>query len=53
MKNLIPIYQVDAFTSKAFNGNPAAVCILEENINNNRVQLIGEAVTVLKGEIYL
>ena len=24
------IYQVDAFTSKPFHGNPAAVCILEE-----------------------
>jgi PhzF family phenazine biosynthesis protein len=25
----IPIYQVDAFTSEVFSGNPAAVCILE------------------------
>ncbi len=25
----IPIYQVDAFTDKAFSGNPAAVCILK------------------------
>lgn len=25
----IPIYQVDAFTSRAFGGNPAAVCFLE------------------------
>jgi predicted PhzF superfamily epimerase YddE/YHI9 len=25
------IFQVDAFTEKPFNGNPAAVCILEEN----------------------
>ena len=24
----VPIYQVDAFTEKAFSGNPAAVCIL-------------------------
>lgn len=24
----IPLYQVDAFTSKAFRGNPAAVCLL-------------------------
>jgi PhzF family phenazine biosynthesis protein len=29
MKQL-PIYQVDAFTSKLFGGNPAAVCILED-----------------------
>ena len=26
----IPIYQVDAFTSEVFSGNPAAVCLLEE-----------------------
>src|SRR5947208_12441884 len=26
----IPIYQVDAFTSKPFAGNPAAVCLLPE-----------------------
>jgi PhzF family phenazine biosynthesis protein len=25
----IPIYQVDAFTTKPFRGNPAAVCLLE------------------------
>ncbi len=25
----IPLYQVDAFTRKAFSGNPAAVCILK------------------------
>ena len=26
----IPIYQVDAFTSEVFKGNPAAVCPLKE-----------------------
>ncbi len=26
----IPIYQVDAFTSRPFSGNPAAVCVLNE-----------------------
>jgi PhzF family phenazine biosynthesis protein len=26
----VKIYQVDAFTSKPFHGNPAAVCIMEE-----------------------
>ncbi|MBI4512893.1 MAG: PhzF family phenazine biosynthesis protein, partial [Gemmatimonadetes bacterium] len=25
----IPIYQIDAFTSRVFSGNPAAVCILD------------------------
>jgi PhzF family phenazine biosynthesis protein len=28
-KMKIPLYQVDAFTSKVFSGNPAAVCLLE------------------------
>lgn len=27
----IPIYQVDAFTDRAFKGNPAAVCLLPED----------------------
>jgi predicted PhzF superfamily epimerase YddE/YHI9 len=26
----LPLYQVDAFTSRAFSGNPAAVCLLPE-----------------------
>ena len=26
----LPIYQVDAFTSERFKGNPAAVCLLRE-----------------------
>ncbi len=30
MKKTLPIYVVDAFTSKAFGGNPAAVCILDQ-----------------------
>ncbi len=25
----LPLYQVDAFTSQAFTGNPAAVCLLD------------------------
>ncbi len=25
----IPLYQVDAFTSRVFSGNPAAVCLLD------------------------
>jgi len=29
MKN-IPIYQIDAFASRLFKGNPAAVCVLDE-----------------------
>jgi PhzF family phenazine biosynthesis protein len=36
----IQIYQVDAFTSEAFKGNPAAVCVLEEPIEDKYVQSI-------------
>lgn len=36
----IPIYQVDAFTSELFSGNPAAVCILDEWPDDARLQAI-------------
>jgi len=36
----IPIYQVDAFTSKIFRGNPAAVCPLESWIEDRLLQNI-------------
>jgi PhzF family phenazine biosynthesis protein len=36
----IPIYQVDAFTSKVFSGNPAAVCILDQWIDDRLLQSI-------------
>jgi PhzF family phenazine biosynthesis protein len=35
------IYQVDAFTDKLFSGNPAAVCLLDTWISDERMQLIG------------
>ena len=38
----IPIYQVDAFTSNIFEGNPAAVCPLKEWINENTMQNIAQ-----------
>ena len=34
------IYQVDAFTDELFRGNPAAVCIMEEWIPDEKMQLI-------------
>lgn len=34
----IPIYQVDAFASELFSGNPAAVCILDEWLDDARLQ---------------
>lgn len=35
-----PIYQVDAFTSEVFSGNPAAVCILDEWIDDGKLQSV-------------
>jgi len=36
----IPLYQIDAFTSHAFGGNPAAVCPLTAMLPDNLLQLI-------------
>ena len=36
----IPIYQVDAFTSEIFKGNPAAVCPLQEWLSDQVMQNI-------------
>lgn len=36
----IPIYQVDAFTSQAFGGNPAAVCLFDEFPSDDLLQAI-------------
>ncbi len=36
----IPIYQVDAFTSKTFGGNPAAVCPLDSWLSDELLQAI-------------
>jgi len=36
----IPIYQVDAFTSEVFSGNPAAICLLDAWIDDKRLQSI-------------
>jgi PhzF family phenazine biosynthesis protein len=35
-----PLYQVDAFTSQRFGGNPAAVCILEEPADESWMQAV-------------
>ena len=34
------IIRVDAFSNKIFSGNPAAVCVLKANKNNNWMQLV-------------
>ena len=36
----IPLYQVDAFTSVPFRGNPAAVCLLEESLPDDTLLAI-------------
>ena len=38
----IKIYQIDAFTDRLFSGNPAAVCVLDEWISDERMQLIAD-----------
>jgi len=38
--NRIKIYQVDAFTDEVFKGNPAGVCILEEELNEELMKKI-------------
>lgn len=40
MGHAIPIFQVDAFTSKPFGGNPAAVCLLEEAADPQWMQAV-------------
>lgn len=37
---LVPIYQVDAFAERAFNGNPAAICPLESWLSDRHMQFI-------------
>lgn len=36
----IPIFQVDAFTSEPFRGNPAAVCLMEREMDDRTLQAI-------------
>jgi len=40
MNNRRIIYQVDAFTSEPFKGNPAGVCILEKEVNEDWMKKI-------------
>lgn len=40
MPTEIPLYQVDAFTSRAFGGNPAAVCPLDAWLADDLMQAI-------------
>lgn len=40
-ENLIPLFQVDAFTDKLFAGNPAAVCLLQHEAEFDWMRAIG------------
>jgi PhzF family phenazine biosynthesis protein len=55
----IPIFKVDAFTSRVFSGNPAAVCPLDYWLNDGQLQSIAAennlsetAFIVNRGEYY-
>lgn len=43
-----PITVVDAFTDKAFSGNPAAVCVLSEERDKRWMQLVARAMNHAK-----
>jgi predicted PhzF superfamily epimerase YddE/YHI9 len=38
--NKVKLYQIDAFTDKVFGGNPAAVCVFESWLDDNKMQQI-------------
>ena len=42
----LTFYTVDAFTSKPFTGNPAAVCYLEEDISDQLKQSIAKEMNI-------
>ena len=42
----IPIWTVDAFTSKPFSGNPAAVCLLEQELPDDLKQNIAAEMNI-------
>ncbi|WMN12084.1 PhzF family phenazine biosynthesis protein [Marivirga salinae] len=46
MNTRIETYIVDSFTDKPFKGNPAGVCILNESILNEQMQLIAKELGV-------
>lgn len=41
-----PIYIVDAFTDKAFKGNPAAVCFPKEDVDSNWMQSVAAEINL-------
>ncbi len=45
----LPIYQIDAFADKLFQGNPAAVCPLKEWLPEGRAVCYLEGVVKIEG----
>lgn len=50
MSKKIKIYQVDAFAGQAFKGNPAAVCILEDDISDELMKSIAKEMNLSETE---
>ncbi len=54
----VPIFQVDAFTAKPFAGNPAAVCILPQPMDEQWMQNVAremnlsETAFLLRGDFF-
>ena len=46
MSRTVPMYQVDAFTSEPFTGNPAAVCLLEDPADPAWMQAVAAEMNV-------
>jgi len=42
----VPFWTVDAFTRSPFSGNPAAVCLLEEDLEDHQKQLIATEMNI-------
>lgn len=42
----IPVYLVDSFSLRPFSGNPAAVCMVDESLNDKDMQLIAREMAV-------
>src|SRR5579864_2687277 len=49
----IPLYQVDAFTSQVFRGNPAAVCPLEHWLPDETLQAIASENNLAETAFYV
>lgn len=49
----LPIYQIDAFAEKPFEGNPAAVCPLEDWLSDEILQAIAEENNLAETAFYV